>query len=64
MCRKEVTELDGGLPDAYVNGMPVTSYEAMRDLARQFVDGGMSIDVFIDGIERLAADATAMLTPH
>lgn len=56
--------IDGGLPVAYVNGIPVTLYEAMKDLARQFVGGGMSIDVFIDGLERLAADATALLPPH
>lgn len=56
--------IDGGRPVVVLSGMPVLLYEALKDWAQQFADGGMTIDTFVDGIERMAADATALLPPH
>lgn len=49
--------IDGGRQVARVGNVEIYLYEAMRDLAAQFAAGGMSIDEYLDAIERLADDA-------
>lgn len=49
--------IDGGKVVAQVGNIEICLYEAMRDLAAQFATGGMTIDAFLDGLERLSDDA-------
>lgn len=49
--------IDGGKVVAKVGNIEVCLYEAMRVLALQFATGGMTIDAFLDGLERLTDDA-------
>lgn len=49
--------IDGGKVVAQVGDIKVCLYEAMRVLALQFAAGGMTIDTFLDGLERLSDDA-------
>lgn len=49
--------IDGGKVVAQIGDIKVCLYEAMRVLALQFAAGGMTIDTFIDGLERLSDDA-------
>lgn len=49
--------IDGGRTCALVANVEVCLYEALRDLAGQFCDGGMTIDEFLDAMERLTDDA-------
>ena len=49
--------IDGGRTVAQVGNMEICLYEAMRDLAAQFAAGGMSIDEYLDSLERLTYDA-------
>ena len=49
--------IDGGKVVAQVGDIKVCLYEAMRVLALQFAAGGMTIDNFLDGLERLSDDA-------
>lgn len=49
--------IDGGKVVAQIGNIDICLYEAMRDLAAQFANGGMTIDDFLDGLERLTDDA-------
>lgn len=49
--------IDGGRTCALVANVEVCLYEAMRDLAGQFSNGGMTIDEFLDVMEQLTSDA-------
>lgn len=49
--------VDGGRTVAQVGDVEVCLYEAMRDLAGQFATGGMSIDEYLDALERMTDDA-------
>lgn len=49
--------IDGGKVVAQVGNIVICLYEAMRDLATQFAAGGMTIDDYLDGLERLTDDA-------
>lgn len=49
--------INGGKSVAVVAGYDYCLYEAMRDLAGQFANGGMTIDNYLDTLERLTADA-------
>ena len=49
--------IDGGKVVARVGNVGICLYEAMRDLAAQFAAGGMTIDTFLDGLERMSDDA-------
>ena len=49
--------IDGGRTIAQVGDVDVCLYEAMRDLAAQFAAGGMSIDEYLDALERMTDDA-------
>lgn len=49
--------IDGGRTCALVANVEVCLYEAMRDLAAQFAEGDMTIDEFLDVMERLTYDA-------
>lgn len=49
--------IDGGKVVAQVGDIEICIYEAMRDLAAQFAAGGMTIDDYLDGLERLTDDA-------
>lgn len=49
--------IDGGRTVAQVGNMEICLYEAMRELAAQFAAGGMSIDEYLDALERLTDDA-------
>lgn len=50
--------IDGGRTCALVANVEVCLYEAMRDLAGQFSNGGMTIDEYLDAMEQLTYDAT------
>lgn len=49
--------IDGGKVVAQVGDIEICLYEAMRDLAAQFAAGGMSIDEYLDAMERMTDDA-------
>ena len=49
--------IDGGRTVAQVGNVEICLYEAMRDLAAQFAAGGMSIDEYLDAMERMTDDA-------
>ena len=49
--------IDGGKVVARIGNIEICLYEAMCDLAAQFAAGGMTIDVYLDGLERLTDDA-------
>lgn len=49
--------IDGGKMVARVGNIEICLYEAMRDLAAQFASGNMTIDDYLDGLERLTDDA-------
>lgn len=49
--------IDGGKVVAQIGNMEICLYEAMRDLAAQFAAGGMTIDEYLDSLERLTDDA-------
>lgn len=49
--------IDGGKVVAKVGNVEICLYEAMRDLAAQFAAGGITIDNYLDGLERLTDDA-------
>lgn len=49
--------IDGGKTVAQVGDVDVCLYEAMRDLAVQFAAGGMTIDEYLDVLERITDDA-------
>lgn len=49
--------IDGGKVVAKVGDIEICLYEAMRDLAAQFAAGGMSIDEYLDAMERMTDDA-------
>lgn len=49
--------IDGGRTVAQIGNVEICLYEAMRDLAAQFAAGGMSIDEYLDALERLTEDA-------
>lgn len=49
--------IDGGKVVAQVGNIEICLYEAMRVLALQFASGGMSIDEYIDALERMTDDA-------
>lgn len=49
--------IDGGKVVAQVGNCEICLYEAMRDLAAQFAAGGMTIDEYLDSLERLTDDA-------
>ncbi len=49
--------IDGEKVVAHIGNIEVCLYEAMRDLAAQFAAGDMTIDVYLDGLERLTDDA-------
>lgn len=49
--------INGGRTVAQVGNVEICLYEAMRDLAAQFAAGGMSIDEYLDALERLTDDA-------
>lgn len=49
--------IDGGRTVAQVGNVEICLYEAMRDLAAQFAAGDMSIDDYLDTLERLTDDA-------
>lgn len=49
--------IDGGKVVAQIGNMEICLYEAMRDLAAQFAAGGMTIDKYLDILERLSDDA-------
>lgn len=52
--------IDGGKVVAKISNMEICLYEAMRDLAAQFAAGDMTIDVYLDSLERLTDDAKKM----
>ena len=49
--------IDGGKMVAQIGNIEICIYEAMRDLAAQFAAGGMSIDEYLDALERMTDDA-------
>lgn len=49
--------IDGGKVVAQIGNIKICLYEAMRVLALQFATGDMTIDAFLDGLERLTDDA-------
>ena len=49
--------IDGGKVVAQVGNIEICLYEAMRDLAAQFAYGGMTIDEYLDALERMTDDA-------
>lgn len=49
--------IDGGKMVARIGNIEICLYEAMRDLAAQFAAGSMTIDDYLDGLERLTDDA-------
>lgn len=49
--------IDGGKVVAHIGNVEICLYEAMRDLAAQFAAGDMTIDDYLDGLERLTDDA-------
>lgn len=49
--------IDGGKVVAQVGNIEICLYEAMRDLAEQFAAGGMTIEDYLDSLERLTDDA-------
>lgn len=48
--------IDGGKVVAQVGNIKICLYEAMRELAAQFAAGDMTIDNYLDGLERLTDD--------
>lgn len=56
--------IDGGKVVARVGNIRICLYEAMRDLAAQFAAGGMTIDEYLDSLERLTDDAERKGVTH
>lgn len=48
--------IDGEKVVAQVGNMKICLYEAMRELAAQFAAGSMTIDEYLDSLERLTDD--------
>ncbi len=49
--------IDGEKVVAHIGNIEVCLYEAMRDLAAQFAAGNMTIDEYLDALERVTDDA-------
>lgn len=49
--------IDGGITVANISGVEICLYDAMRELALQFAHGDMSIDDYLDTLERMALTA-------
>lgn len=49
--------IDGGRTVANIAGMEICLYEVMRELALQFAHGDMTIDDYLDTLERMALTA-------